>query len=269
MLDGAGPDGALPRFGGGRLVGSSNGSSRTPARPWMRATALASRAWPRPVVSSSTRGCIRAVHRRQFEEAETLLHQAGESTRSAQDALAGHPETYHAGFLHDALKEYAEALLTLALVSGRPLPTPASLAVEIPAYLNGLAESAGELRRFAPGLPASRRARSRRGPPRRDDEIYGLLVTLDYPDAITRGLRRQTDMVRSVTSVPAATSRSSPCSRRWRPALSGCRHAWTAPTVPLRCLPRRAEARLPRARPGCSGDRPTIQSGPSRDRPGR
>ena len=189
----------------------------------MRATTLASRAWPRPVVSSSTRGCIRAVHRRQFEEAETLLHQAGESTRSAQDALAGHPETYHAGFLHDALKEYAEALLTLALVSGRPLPTPASLAVEIPAYLNGLAESAGELRRFA--LDSLRHGERDRAEVLLGvmDEIYGLLVTLDYPDAITRGLRRQTDMVRSVTSVPAATSRSSPCSRRWRPALSGCK----------------------------------------------
>jgi translin len=30
------------------------------------------------------------------------------------------------------------------------------------------------------------------------DDIYSLLITVDFPDAITGGLRRQTDMVRGV-----------------------------------------------------------------------
>ena len=144
-------------------------------------------------------GCIRSVHRREYDRARDLLAKAESESRRAQDALAVHSEIYHAGFLHDALKEYAEAALTLALITSSPLPTPDGLGIEYPAYLNGLAEAVGELRRFA--LDSLRhgergRAESLLGAM---DEIYGLLVTFDYPDAITRGLRRNTDMVRGVT----------------------------------------------------------------------
>lgn len=144
-------------------------------------------------------GCIRAVHRRQFDDAEALLSQAEAGARQAQAALSGHSEIYHAGFLHDALKEYAEASLTLAVITGLRLPTPDALKVEYPAYLNGLAETVGELRRFA--LDSLRHGERDRAEAllRAMDEIYGLLVTFDYPDAITRGLRRHTDMVRGVT----------------------------------------------------------------------
>jgi translin len=144
-------------------------------------------------------GCIRAVHRREFDNAEALLAQATVGARRAQTALADHSEIYHAGFLHDALKELAEASLTLAVITGRPLPTPEDLGVEYPAYLNGLAETVGELRRFA--LDSLRHGERDRAESLLDamDEIYGLLVTFDYPDAITRGLRRHTDMVRGVT----------------------------------------------------------------------
>ena len=144
-------------------------------------------------------GCIRAVHRREFDDAGALLAQARADARRAQTALAEHGEIYHAGFLHDALKELAEASLTLAVIAGRPLPTPEDLGVEYPAYLNGLAETVGELRRFA--LDSLRHGERDRAESllRAMDEIYGLLVTFDYPDAITRGLRRNTDMVRGVT----------------------------------------------------------------------
>ncbi len=144
-------------------------------------------------------GCIRAVHRRQFDDADALLGEARADARRAQAALAKHGEIYHAGFLHDALKELAEASLTLAVIGSRPLPTPEDLGVEYPAYLNGLAETVGELRRFA--LDSLRHGERDRAESllRAMDEIYGLLVTFDYPDAITRGLRRNTDMVRGVT----------------------------------------------------------------------
>lgn len=144
-------------------------------------------------------GAIRAVHRREFDNAEALLAQAEAGARRAQAALAEHSEVYHAGFLHDALKEFAEASLTLAVIREQPLPSPEDLGVEYPAYLNGLAETVGELRRFA--LDSLRHGERDRAEAllRAMDEIYGLLVTIDYPDAITRGLRRHTDMVRGVT----------------------------------------------------------------------
>ena len=142
---------------------------------------------------------IRAVHRREYDEAQSLIDEAATLVGEASGSLHEHAALYHAGFLHDAIKEFAEAKLTLAMVREQPLPTLDGVGVDGVAYLHGLAEAAGELRRFA--LDSLRRGEFDRCERllAAMDEIYGQLVTLDYPDAITRGLRRTTDMVRGVT----------------------------------------------------------------------
>ncbi len=96
------------------------------------------------------------------------------------------------------MKEYAEATITLALLRGEPLPDPSSLAVEDGAYLNGLAEAASELRRET--LDALRGNNIDRAVWLLDamDAVYSVLVTVDFPDAMTGGLRRTTDQLRAV-----------------------------------------------------------------------
>ena len=113
-------------------------------------------------------------------------------------ALKGHPDIFHAGFVHDSQKEFAEASLTLALVAGRPLPTPESLGVQHPAYLNGLGEAVGELRRHLLDSLRSGDVDHCEECLTAMDEIYSVLVTVDYPDAMTGGLRRTTDNVRGI-----------------------------------------------------------------------
>ncbi len=142
---------------------------------------------------------IRATHRRDWGEAQSLLSQAQEEAALMVAEAAPFGDILGSGYLLDALKEMAEAALTLALVTGDDLPTPASLNVPGAPYLNGLGEAAGELRRFA--LDAMRRddlVEAERTLGYMDD-IYSLLVTMDFPDTLTRGLRRTTDMVRGVT----------------------------------------------------------------------
>lgn len=141
---------------------------------------------------------IRAIHREEWDSAEELAASAQGHLERAQQALTAHPDIRYAGFLHDAAKEYAEARITMAFVRGEPLPKAAGLGVEVQAYLNGLAEAASELRRYILDL-------LRRGQPGRTeellgvmDEVYSLLVTVDFPDAITGGLRRTTDALRAV-----------------------------------------------------------------------
>ena len=141
---------------------------------------------------------IRATHRGEFDAAATLAAQARDHLREADDALIGHPDVRTNGPLYDAKKELAEAWLTLALVRDEPLPTPEELSVEIAAYCNGLAEAASELRRqLLDRLRAGQlvRAEELMGAM---DEIYSLLVTIDYPDGVTGGLRRTTDALRAV-----------------------------------------------------------------------
>jgi translin len=141
---------------------------------------------------------IRAIHRGERQGAEALLEEARSNLEGAATAMADHPDVQHAGFLHDAAKEYAEARITHALVFGLPIPHPQALGIEAPAYLNGMGEAVGEMRRHI--LDLMRRGDLDRSEHLLDamEEIYALLTSMDYPDAMTGGLRRTTDVTRSI-----------------------------------------------------------------------
>lgn len=154
-----------------------------------------------PTSRAAIRYCansIRATHRGDMELAEELMGKAREQLDIAQQAMEPFPSVYHAGFLHDAEKEYAEARATNALIRGIELPTPEQINVGDAAYLNGLAEAIGELRRHA--LDVMRKGDLARGEELLGlmDDIYYVLVSMDYPDALTGGLRRTTDVARSI-----------------------------------------------------------------------
>lgn len=151
----------------------------------------------REVIRTSA-NAIRAVHREEFAEAREMVTAAGAALLRAVDCLTDHPDILYAGFVHDAAKEYAEASITLAVLTGAPVPDPQHLNVTSAAYLNGLAEAVGELRRHL--LDYLRRGEVRRCEDLLGvmDDIYSLLVTMDYPDAITGGLRRATDVARGI-----------------------------------------------------------------------
>lgn len=141
---------------------------------------------------------IRATHRHDWADAQALLTEADQTARELRGRLQAHPAILHAGYTQDALKEYAEARLTYAMVRGEELPAAAALSVEPAAYLNGLAEAASELRRFIlDGLRKGNVADGERLLAVMDD-VYSMLVTVDYPDAVTGGLRRTTDALRAV-----------------------------------------------------------------------
>jgi len=148
-----------------------------------------------------TRACahaIRATHRNEDELACEHLNQAGKLAQALRTELKDYPDLYHAGYTQDALKEYAEATLVYALTHGLELPGYAELALEPAAYLQGLAEAAGELRRRCLDMLLSDNPREAQRLLGLMDEIYAILVTMDYPDGITGGLRRLTDVARSI-----------------------------------------------------------------------
>ncbi len=140
---------------------------------------------------------IRAVHRQEFDQAQELLSSARNLLNEVARALIDGGEL-HTGFVRDAQKEFAEGSIVFALVTGKPPPGPDELDIDSAAYLNGLGEAAGELRRYL--LDSMRKGDLSRGEELLSymDDIYNVLVTIDFPDAITGGLRRTTDMVRGV-----------------------------------------------------------------------
>ena len=142
---------------------------------------------------------IRAIHREDHGEAQSEIGHARELANVLTTTLRGeHPDLFFAGYTQDALKEYCEACLTVAMIKGEVLPTPEELDAEPPAYLNGLTETLGELRRrcldlLRPGYSAEvERLLALM------DDVFTQLLTMDYPDAITDGLRRRTDLARGI-----------------------------------------------------------------------
>ena len=148
-----------------------------------------------------TRACsvsIRAVHRDDKEAMEVNLSEAHRLADSLRNELRDFPDLFYTGYTQDALKEFVEANITCALIQKKALQTPEELGVIDATYLNGLAEVVGELRRRTLDILRSGYSEEAERLLGHMDEIYAVLVTIDYPDAITNGLRRQTDLVRGI-----------------------------------------------------------------------
>jgi translin len=148
-----------------------------------------------------TRHCaqaIRAIHRDEHDNASAELNAAHLLADALVAGLKNFPDLYFAGYTQDALKEYAEASIVTALVQGSELPGPQDLKVESATYMQGLAEAAGELRRRCLDILRHGHSDEAERLLGQMDDIYAVLVTMDYPDAVTRGLRRLTDICRSL-----------------------------------------------------------------------
>jgi translin len=141
---------------------------------------------------------IRAVHRQENDKAREFLDSAHKLVRELNRDLSKHGKLLHSGFIHDAQKEFAEGCITLALIAGKDLPKARGLGVSGAAYLDGLGESVGELRRYI--LDSLRRGDFSRCEELLTvmDEIYAILMTMDFPELLAHGLRRTTDTIRAI-----------------------------------------------------------------------
>lgn len=150
------------------------------------------------LLTQTSARCIRHVHRHQFDEAVGLLEQARRISQEAREALRPYGELYYAGYLHDSEKEMVEAAAVLAIVNGEPYPTADGLGVLIMSYLNGMGEAASECRRFA--LDEMRKGRIEEAERIlvQMETIYDDLITFDFSDSMTGGLRRTCDALRAV-----------------------------------------------------------------------
>jgi translin len=151
----------------------------------------------RDVVRNSA-NAIRAIHRRQFDDARTVIATIHRLVREMNEVLLEYPEVKYAGFVHDSQKEYAEAAIFLSVVTGDELPDPDTLGVDYPAYLHGVGDATGEMRRLIldrirDGASATRENEEMHNTM---DDIYYELISFDYPAAVTAGLRRITDVLR-------------------------------------------------------------------------
>lgn len=168
---------------------------------------------------------IRAIHRGEAGRAAELIERSREALDTAFEAVADHPDVRHGGFLQDAAKEYAEARVTAAAIRGQPWPSVEEVGVDDASWMHGLAETVGELRRHCLDLIRAERLDAAEMMLERMDEIYASLVTIDVPDALTRGLRRATDAARAITERTRGDLTAALGQRRLREALDSHREA--------------------------------------------
>ncbi len=141
---------------------------------------------------------IRAAHRGDFADSSAILLQATEAAGEMSADLEAYPDLYYAGYTQDALKEYVEARMVFCFMTDGDLPTPEELSVEPPAYLKGMAEAASEMRRHSLDLMRQNKLARAEEMMAIMEDVYSQLITVDFPDALTGGLRRTTDMLRGV-----------------------------------------------------------------------
>ena len=173
----------------------------------------------RPIIRNSA-NAIRALHRDDVELARSLLEEVKSLILEAESSLDGHWDIYHAGFFYDAVKEYAEAELTAALLTHEPLPLPSELHVHAVPYLKGLGEAVGEQRRRM--LDQLRHGDLEEAERTFVDmeAVHDLLTSIDYPDGMTAGLRRTTDVARALIERSRADLTSTIVQERLRSQLS-------------------------------------------------
>ncbi len=176
-----------------------------------RETAIAN---GRVVIRCSAKA-IRSAHRGEVEAAGVLLEKARMLLEASTVAMADHPDI-NIGILNDAAKEYAEARLFLALSAGGDLPTARELGMTMVPYLKGFGEAVGELRRRLLDQLRMEDFDEAERILAIMDEVVDLLASLDYPDGMTGGLRRTTDVARSLTERSRADLTSALVAERLR-----------------------------------------------------
>jgi translin len=187
---------------------------------------MAAREKALPAARRAIRSCanaIRAIHRGERDVARALMEEAARAIAEGMDAVRDHPDVAYAGFLQDAQKEYAEARVTEAIVEGAELPGPDEVGVQLAPYLNGMAEAVGEARRHILDLLRSGEVEKSESILTAMEDIYSVLASMDYPDAITGNLRRSTDVARSIMEKTRGDLSISLVQRSLRDALE--RHA--------------------------------------------
>ncbi len=172
----------------------------------------------RKIIQASSKA-IRSLHRGERSEAEALIAEARAVIAEIESPLLDHTDIYHAGFFSDAVKEYAEAELTAALLAGDRLPLPADLGIGSVPYLNGLGEAVGELRRALLDQLRFGRLPEAEATFGRMEHVLDLLASLDYPDGMTGGLRRTTDVARALIERSRSDLTSTIVQERVRSAL--------------------------------------------------
>ncbi len=136
---------------------------------------------------------IKALHADDYAAARAAVALLDSQAKALRAKASGE----FRGMLETSMQEYVEIKCLLALLEERSLPTPSELGVDGVAFLNGLADCVGELRR---GLQIALRKNDFARAEylfAKMNELYDELMTVKFSASLVGGLRRKTDVLRN------------------------------------------------------------------------
>jgi translin len=137
---------------------------------------------------------VSSLHGKNVEDAVKIMASLRARKTEFLSLLSKHPDLLYSGLAYNALSEYAESIIVYHLVVEGRMPSFEEIDVPVPAYLQGLGDAVGELRRHIVELLDSGRVEEATYYFRIMEAVYESLKRLDYPDAITPGLRHKVDV---------------------------------------------------------------------------
>jgi len=138
---------------------------------------------------------IHSIHKK--EDVRRMMGEAMDEAQRLRGLLEEHPEIWNSGLVEDAMQELSEAAIIMSIADDAPLPDPEELGVPMTAYLLGLADAIGELRRFT--LESLRQGNTETATVFLEmmEDMFKVIMRFDYPDALV-SIRRKQDIARSL-----------------------------------------------------------------------
>lgn len=159
------------------------------------------------------RKAIQCLHQNNKKDAKKHIKNSSEKLMQLQDLTKDYSDLYHAGFVENAAQEYVEAHCLYNIMHGKDLPDPDEIQTTYSAYLLGLCDVVGELRRNA--LDFIRKGDDSKANECLDmmEKIYGAIIRFDYPSALVP-IRRKQDIARGLIERTRGELAIASCERR-------------------------------------------------------
>ena len=148
-----------------------------------------------------------------MKDSEQQIKKASAKLAELYDITVNHSELYRAGFVENAAQEFVEAHCLYNIMHNRDLPDPDKLQTTYSAYLKGLCDVVGELRRKSLDSILIGKSEKANDYLKLMEEIYDAIIRFDYPSGLIP-IKKKQDMVRGIIEKTRGELAVASCERR-------------------------------------------------------
>ena len=143
------------------------------------------------------RKAIQLIHQHKMQQAEELIKKASATLAELYDVTKDHADLSKAGYVENAAQEFVEAQCFYNILHHEALPDPDAIQTTYTAYLMGLCDVVGELRRKALDMVLAGEQKDAQQYLVIMEDIYAAILRFDYPSSLIP-IKRKQDIARNL-----------------------------------------------------------------------